>query len=81
MCERPLNGACDTPSSAATRPISGSDLLVFVACFPRGRAGAHQVWNGSDFPIRVLMLSTLVTPDIVEYLDTGKVGARSVAVN
>ena len=30
-------------------------------------------------PIRVLMLSTLVTPDIVEYLDTGKVSARSVA--
>jgi hypothetical protein len=25
------------------------------------------------------MLSTLLKPDIVEYLDTGKVGARSVA--
>ena len=25
------------------------------------------------------MLSTLVDPDIVEFLDTGKVGARSVA--
>ena len=50
-----------------------------VVCFPRGKAGAHQVWNGSDSPIRVLMLSTLVVPDIVEYLDTGKVGARSVA--
>mgnify|MGYP003297121168 CR=1 FL=1 len=50
-----------------------------VVCFPRGKAGAHQVWNGSDSPIRVLMLSTLVVPDIIEYLDTGKVGARSVA--
>jgi uncharacterized cupin superfamily protein len=50
-----------------------------VVCFPRGKAGAHQVWNGTDSPIRVLMLSTLVTPDIVEYLDTGKVGARSLA--
>ena len=50
-----------------------------VVCFPRGKAGAHQVWNGSDSPIRVLMLSTLVAPDIVEFLDTGKVGARSVA--
>ena len=48
-----------------------------VVCFPRGKAGAHQVWNRSDSPIRVLMLSTLVTPEIVEYLDTGKVGARS----
>ena len=50
-----------------------------VVCFPRGKAGAHQVWNGTDSPIRVLMLSTKIAPDIVEYLDTGKVGARSVA--
>jgi hypothetical protein len=26
-----------------------------------------------------VMLSTLIQPDIVEYLDTGKVGSRSVA--
>jgi uncharacterized cupin superfamily protein len=50
-----------------------------VVCFRRGKAGAHQVWNGADSPVRVLMLSTLIAPDIVEYLDTGKVGARSVA--
>ena len=48
-----------------------------VACFPRGPAGAHQVRNGTDAPIRVLMLSTLLMPEIVEYLDTGKIGARS----
>ena len=50
-----------------------------VVCFPRGKAGAHQVWNGTDSSVRVLMLSTLIAPDIVEFLDTGKVGARSVA--
>jgi uncharacterized cupin superfamily protein len=50
-----------------------------VVCFPRGKEGAHQLSNRTDEPIRVLMLSTLVAPDIVEYLDTGKVGARSVA--
>ena len=48
-----------------------------VACFQRGPAGAHQVLNGSDGPIRVLMLSTQLMPEIVEYLDTGKIGARS----
>jgi uncharacterized cupin superfamily protein len=48
-----------------------------IACFPRGAAGAHQVRNESAAPIRVLMLSTLLMPEIVEYLDTGKVGARS----
>jgi uncharacterized cupin superfamily protein len=47
-----------------------------VACFPRGPGGAHQVRNGTDTPIRVLMLSTMIAPEIVEYLDTGKVGAR-----
>jgi uncharacterized cupin superfamily protein len=50
-----------------------------VVAFPRGKDGAHQIRNDTASPIRVLMLSTLVAPDIVEYLDTGKVGARSVA--
>ena len=50
-----------------------------VVCFPRGKDGAHQVRNDTDEPLRVLMLSTMIAPDIVEYLDTGKVGARSVA--
>ena len=50
-----------------------------VVCFRRGKEGAHQIINRTDAPIRVLMLSSMVAPDIVEYLDTGKVGARSVA--
>jgi uncharacterized cupin superfamily protein len=50
-----------------------------VACFKRGKAGAHQVVNRTDEPVRVLMLSTLLKPDIVEYLDSGKVSATSPA--
>jgi uncharacterized cupin superfamily protein len=49
-----------------------------VVCFPRGKEGGHQISNRTFSPIRVLMLSTLIAPDIVEYLDSGKVGARSV---
>ena len=49
-----------------------------VVCFPRGKAGAHQVINRTETAIRLLMLSTLVKPDVVEYLDTGKIGARDV---
>ena len=45
-----------------------------VVAFPRGREGAHQVRNGTDTPIRVLVLSTLIAPDIVEYLDSGRHG-------
>ena len=49
-----------------------------VVCFRRGKDGFHQVVNRTDSPIRVLMLSTMIAPDIVEYPDSGKVGARSV---
>ena len=48
-----------------------------VVCFRRGAEGAHQVANRTETPVRVLMLSTLIQPDIVEYVDSGKVGARS----
>jgi len=50
-----------------------------IVCFRRGKDGFHQVINSTEAPIRVLMISTLIAPDIVEYADTGKVGARSVA--
>jgi len=49
-----------------------------VVCFPRGEDGAHQIVNRTDSPVRVLMLSSMVRPDIVHYLDTDKVGASSV---
>src|SRR5262245_58044455 len=60
------------------RTHEGEDVLQEgdVVCFRRGKDGAHQIINRTDDPIRVLMLSTLVAPDIVEYLDPGKVGAR-----
>ena len=50
-----------------------------VVCFLRGKDGLHQVRNATDTAIRVLMLSSMIRPDIVEYPDSGKVGARSVA--
>jgi uncharacterized cupin superfamily protein len=44
-----------------------------VVCFPRGEAGAHQILNRTDAPVRVLMLSSMLLPDVVHYPDTGKV--------
>ena len=52
-----------------------------VACFRRGPDGAHQVSNRTESPVRVLMLSTLLAPEIVEYLDTGKIGTRDARGN
>jgi uncharacterized cupin superfamily protein len=46
-----------------------------VVAFPRGEGGAHQISNRTDAPIRVLMLSTLLSPDVIEYLDSGKIAA------
>jgi uncharacterized cupin superfamily protein len=43
-----------------------------VACFPRGATGAHLVRNATEEPVRILMLSTSIVPDIVEYPDSGK---------
>jgi uncharacterized cupin superfamily protein len=49
-----------------------------VVCFPRGKEGAHQIINRTDSPIRVLMLSSMVRGEVIEYLDTGKVLAKGV---
>jgi uncharacterized cupin superfamily protein len=49
-----------------------------VVCFPRGNEGAHQISNRTDSPVRVLMLSSMIQGDIVEYLDTGKLLAKGV---
>ena len=46
-----------------------------VVCFLRGAAGAHQVINRTEEPARVLMLSSLLSPDVIEYLDSGKIAA------
>jgi uncharacterized cupin superfamily protein len=47
-----------------------------VVCFRRGRDGAHQIINRTETPVRVLMLSTAIEPDVVEYLDTGRILAH-----
>ena len=59
------------------RTLEGEEQLSEgdVVAFRRGKDGAHQVRNDTDAPIRVLMLSTLLAPDIVEYFDSGKVSA------
>jgi uncharacterized cupin superfamily protein len=49
-----------------------------VVCFPRGARGAHQIINRTDSPIRVLMLSSMIRGEIIEYLDTGKILAKDI---
>jgi uncharacterized cupin superfamily protein len=44
-----------------------------VVAFPRGRRGAHSVANRSEARARYLMVSTMMTPEIVEYPELGTV--------
>ena len=67
-----LRGAPTLRTSDGEQELREGD----VAVFRRGAEGAHQVSNRTDQPVRVLMLSTMIAPEIVEYLDTGKVGTR-----
>jgi len=53
------------------RELSSGD----VVSFPRGRRGGHAVANHSDAPVRYLMLSTRVVPEVVEYPELGTVRA------
>ena len=45
-----------------------------AALFRRGPAGAHQVVNRSDGAARVILVSTMVSPEVGEYPDSGKIG-------
>jgi uncharacterized cupin superfamily protein len=48
-----------------------------VAVFPEGPAGAHQVWNATDEPVRVVLFSSKSPVAVVHYPDSGKVGIWS----
>lgn len=47
-----------------------------VAC-RTGKAGAHRIDNRSEEPVRLLVVSTMIGPEVVEYPDTGRVWGRS----
>jgi len=55
------------------RELSEGDVVAF----PRGDGGLHQVANRGGEPVRLLMLSTMLLPELVSYPDSGKLGARN----
>ncbi len=50
-----------------------------VVAFPTGRRGAHRIDNGTEEPVRVLFVSTMLAPELSEYPDSGKAYALSRA--
>jgi uncharacterized cupin superfamily protein len=45
-----------------------------IACPPGGPETAHQIVNTSAAELKYLAVSTMMTPEIAEYPDSGKVG-------
>jgi uncharacterized cupin superfamily protein len=58
------------------RTPEGSERLepLDLAFFATGPAGAHQVRNDTDAPVRLLMWSEVVWPTATTYPDSDKVG-------
>ena len=61
---------------ATVRTPEGTEQLgpLEMAFFPRGAAGAHQIRNDGDAPVRVLMFSEVAYPTATAYPDSAKVG-------
>ena len=48
-----------------------------VVAFPLGRSGAYRIDNRGEQPVRVLIVSTMIAPEVNEFPDSGKVWART----
>lgn len=65
-----LEGSVVVRTPAGEQDAGPGDSVVFV----KGPSGAHQVINQSDGDARILMMSTMVEPEIAEYPDSGHIG-------
>jgi uncharacterized cupin superfamily protein len=66
-----LEGMLTVRTPAGERELQRGD----VAVFRRGPDGAHALGNRSQQVCRVAVFSSMRDPDVVEYPDTGVVGA------
>ena len=66
-----LNGSGELIVGAQTYPLRAGDV---IACPPGGPETAHQIVNTSSGELRYLSVSTMISPELAEYPDSGKVG-------
>jgi uncharacterized cupin superfamily protein len=64
---------------ATLRTLDGERQLEEgeLVAFPAGSGGAHRIDNRSRPPARVLIVSTMLAPEINEYPDSKKIWART----
>ena len=66
-----LDGEGELRVGSETYPIKSGD---FIACPPGGPETAHQIVNTSARDLKVLGISTKLSPEIVDYPESNKVG-------
>jgi uncharacterized cupin superfamily protein len=69
-----LQGSGEVRIGAEKFPIRQGD---FIASPPGGPELAHQIINTGTQELRYLAVSTMITPELVEYPDSGKVAGYS----
>lgn len=66
-----LEGSGTLRVGSETHAIRQGD---FICCPPGGPETAHQIHNTSDTDLKFLAVSTMISPEIAHYPDSGKVG-------
>lgn len=66
-----LEGAGELRIGDQKYPLKTGD---FIACPPGGPESAHQIFNSSQAELKFLAVSTMMSPEIAEYPDSGKIG-------
>jgi uncharacterized cupin superfamily protein len=66
-----LQGSGEVRIGEAIYPIRTGDV---IACPPGGRERAHKITNTGAEELRYLAVSTKLSPEIVDYPDSGKFG-------
>ena len=65
-----LSGSGQLRLDGDTHPLREGDYVAL----PADESGAHQVVNDASAPLRYLMISTMVEPDVAVYPDTDSFG-------
>ena len=68
-----LSGRATVRTPEGTRELEPGAVVAFR----RGPEGAHQIANGGDEPVRLLVFSTMHFPEITELVTTGAMFVRA----
>jgi uncharacterized cupin superfamily protein len=73
---------CVLEGTPSVRTPAGEEMLApgDIVCFPRGPEGAHKIFNASDAPARVFIVSEHADCAAAVYEDSDKVGVFAPGV-